>query len=384
MSATMEPFRIDIPDTVLADLRDRLSRARIGPGLPGSGWTQGTEREYLRELCSYWRERFDWRAAEARLNAHPQFRSPPIDGVRVHFQHVRSREPKALPLLMIHGWPGSFMEFHKLIEPLTDPVAHGGRAEDAFDVICPSLPGFGFSDAPQASGWHPRRVAAAFVELMGQLGYTRYGVQGGDWGGIIAPHVADLDPTHVVGIHLNSVAVLPPADHPMQGVLPEEIAQVQAFQAFMAEGSGYQAIQGTKPHSVGVGLDDSPAGLAAWIVEKFHDWSDCNGDLESVFSKDELLTNIMIYWVTQTATSAGRIYLEGRKFGNFGVLDRKLDTPAGCAMFPKELLLPPRAWVDARLNVARWTVMPRGGHFAALEQPQLLVEDIRALFAELR
>jgi pimeloyl-ACP methyl ester carboxylesterase len=368
---------------VLTDLRARLARARIPAGLPGVGWSQGTDPEYLRALCAYWRDAFDWRAAEARLNQHEQYRTT-IDGVGIHFLHVRSCEPGAMPLLLVHGWPGSVMEFHEVIGPLTDPVAHGGRAEDAFHVVCPSLPGYGFSDAPRELGWNPRRMAGAFVELMARLGYARYGAQGGDWGGIIVPHVADLDPEHVVGIHLNTVASLPPKDDPMTGVLPEELAQVAAFQKFMTEESAYQAIQGTKPQTVGAALDDSPSGLAAWIVEKFRTWSDCEGDVERRFTKDELLTNIMIYWVTQTATSSARLYLEGARAGNFGVLDRRVEVPTGCALFPKELLVPPRVWAERMFHVARWTVMPRGGHFAALEEPELLVDDIRALFHALR
>jgi len=383
MTSAIEPFRIAVPDEVLADLRARLDRARIPASLPGTGWSQGTDPEYLRELCTYWRDRFDWRAAEARLNEHEHYRTT-IDDLRIHFLHVRSREPRALPLLLVHGWPGSVMEFHKVIGPLTDPVAHGGQAEDAFHVICPSLPGYGFSDAPRELGWNPRRIAGAFVQLMARLGYTRYGAQGGDWGGIIVPHVADLDREHVAAIHLNTVAALPPKDDPMAGVLPEELAQVAAFQKFMTEEAGYQAIQGTKPQTLGAALDDSPAGLAAWIVEKFRTWSDCDGDVERRFTKDELLTNVMIYWVTQTATSSARLYLEGARAGNFGVLEGRVEVPTGCALFPKELLVPPRVWADRAFNVARWTVMPRGGHFAALEEPQLLVDDIRGLFRMLR
>lgn len=383
MTHEIEPFRIAVPDEVLADLHARLARARIPAGLPGVGWSQGTDPEYLRALVAYWRNGFDWRAAEAGLNRHEQHKTT-IDGVGLHFLHVRSREPKALPLLLVHGWPGSVMEFHKVIGPLTDPVAHGGRAEDAFHVVCPSLPGYGFSDAPREPGWTPRRIAGAFVQLMARLGHERYGAQGGDWGGIIVPHIADLDREHVVAIHLSTVTAMPPKDDPMAGVQPEELAQVAAFQKFMAEESGYQAIQGTKPQSLGAALDDSPSGLAAWIVEKFHTWSDCDGDVERRFTRDELLTNVMIYWVTQTATSSARLYLEGMRMGNFGVLDRRVEVPTGCALFPKELLVPPRVWADRAFDVARWTVMPRGGHFAALEEPELLVDDIRALFREHR
>jgi microsomal epoxide hydrolase len=383
MAPEIERFRVHVPEDVLADLRARLRRARIPEGMPGQGWSQGTDPAYLRELCAYWRDTFDWRAAEERLNRFDQYRTT-IDGMGIHFIHVRSREPGAMPVVLCHGWPGSVVEFSKIIGPLTDPMAHGGRAEDALHVVCPSLPGYGFSDAPREPGWSPRRIAGVFVELMERLGHTRYGVQGGDWGGIIAPHIADLDPAHVAGIHLNTVAALPPADHPMEGVRPEEVAQVQAFQRFMAEESAYQAIQGTKPQSLGAALDDSPSGLAAWIVEKFRGWSDCDGEVERRFTKDELLTNIMIYWVTQTATSSARLYLEGARAGAFGTLERRVEAPTGCALFPKELLVPPRVWAERAFNVTRWTVMPRGGHFAALEEPELLVEDMRAFFRSLR
>ncbi|HEX2573582.1 MAG TPA: epoxide hydrolase [Polyangia bacterium] len=383
MSQEIVPFRIHVPEDVLTDLRARLARARIPEGMPDAGWSQGTDPAYLRELCAYWRDHFDWRAAEARLNQFDQFRTP-IDGVDLHFIHVRSREPGALPLLLSHGWPGSVMEFYKIIGPLTDPVAHGGSAKDAFHVVCPSLPGYGFSGIPRAPGLTPRRMGGAFTQLMARLGYTRYGAQGGDWGAIITPHIADLDPEHVAGIHLNMVAVLPSQPPSMDGVLPEELQGLQAFQRFREEESAYQAIQGTKPQSLGVALNDSPAGLAAWIVEKFRTWSDCDGHVERRFTKDELLTNITIYWVTQTATSAARLYLEGLRSGSFGILDRRLETPTGCALFPKEILVPPRVWAERAFRVTRWTKMPRGGHFAALEEPELLTEDIRAFFRPLR
>ncbi|MCC6556633.1 MAG: epoxide hydrolase [Polyangiaceae bacterium] len=383
MTHEVEPFRIQVSDEVLTDLRARLSRARIPEGLPGAGWSQGTDPAYLRELCAYWRDTFDWRAAEAKLNRFDQYRTS-IDGLGIHFIHVRSREPGAMPLVLSHGWPGSVMEFHKVIGPLADPAAHGGGAGDAFHVVCPSLPGYGFSDAPREPGWTPRRIAGVFTQLMARLGYTRYGAQGGDWGAVITPHIADLDPERVAGIHLNTVSAMPPQDDPMEGVQPDELAGVQAFQRFMAEESGYQAIQGTKPQSLGAALDDSPSGLAAWIVEKFRTWSDCDGDVERRFTKDELLTNVMIYWVTQTATSSARLYLEGMRAGGFGILDRRVEAPTGCALFPKEILVPPRAWAERAFRVARWTRMPRGGHFAALEEPELLVEDIRAFFRPLR
>lgn len=383
MANQIEPFRIDVPEEVLVDLRERLARTRYPDSIPGVGWAEGTDPAYLREICAYWRDEFDWRAAEASLNEIPQYRTE-IDGLRVHFAHIPSREPGALPLLLSHGWPGSFMEFLKVIGPLTDPVAHGGSAQDAFHVVLPSIPGFGFSDKPQAEGWTARRIASAFNEVMARLGYDRYGVQGGDWGGVITPQMADLAPDKVVGLHLNTVSALPPAKNPMDGVLPEEVARVERFQHFLDNDNGYFEIQSTKPVSLGAAFDDSPSGLAAWIIERFYALNDAEGDFEESFSKDEMLTNIMIYWVTQTFTSSARIYLEGRKEGDYGVVKGRVTVPTGGALFPKEILVPPRVWADRSFNIVRWTEMPRGGHFAALEVPDLLVGDLREFFRPLR
>lgn len=383
MTTNIEPFRVEVPESVLTDLKDRLARARIPDAIEGVGWSQGTDPAYLAELCAYWRDKFDWRAAEALLNKFPQYRTE-IDGLGIHFVHVPSSEAGAMPLLLSHGWPGSVIEFQKVIGPLTDPVAHGGRAEDAFHVVCPSLPGFGFSDKPREQGWNARRMARALTQLMARLGYDRYGTQGGDWGGIVTAQMADLDPEHITGIHFNTLPALPPPENPMDGVLPEEMAAVEDFQRFNATESGYQAIQGTKPQGIGAALDDSPSGLASWIVQIVRTVSDCDGDIEQRFTKDELLTLIMIYWVTQTATSSARIYYEGAQMGSYGMVDHKIEIPTGCALFPKEVLRPPRVWADRAFNIQRWTKMPRGGHFAAFEEPELLVDDVRAFFRPLR
>ena len=284
--------------------------------------------------------------------------------------------------MLTHGWPGSFAEFTKVIGPLTDPVKYGGRAEDAFDVVALSLPGFGFSDRPRAPGYGPERMAKTIATLMARLGYTRYGAQGGDWGGIISRIVALNDASHVVGLHLNfCLAGPPPGRDPNAGVPASELQRMQARNTYMENERGYSQIQATKPETLGYALNDSPAGLAAWIVEKFRAWCDCDGNVESRFSKDELLTNITLYWATQTAASSARIYYENRVAGP---VQGNVTVPTACALFPKEITAPPRRWVEARYNLTRWTEMPRGGHFAAMEQPDLLVDDIRAFFRDLR
>jgi pimeloyl-ACP methyl ester carboxylesterase len=307
-----------------------------------------------------------------------------IDGLTVHFVHRRSKHPNAFPLLITHGWPGSIAEFTKIIGPLTDPPAHGGEAADAFHVVMPSIPGFGFSGKPREPGWDPARIASLEATLMARLGYERYGVQGGDWGSIISTQVALADPARVAGLHINMcLAGAPPGGDPNAGLTPAELERVKQRQVFQAEETGYQQIQGTKPQTIGIALNDSPTGLAAWIVEKFRTWCDCEGHPETVFTKDELLTNITLYWVTQTAASSARIYYEQRHPLS-PPNTRRIETPTACADFPKEIIWSPRRWLEARYNITRWTAMPRGGHFAAMEQPRLLVDDVRAFFRGLR
>lgn len=380
---SVRPFTIRVADSVLADLKARLANPRIPDPLQGDGWALGTDVRYLRELTTYWRERFDWRAAERRLNQMEQFTTV-IDGLTVHFVHRRSKHPNAFPLLVTHGWPGSIAEFTKIIGPLTDPVAHGGQAADAFHVVMPSIPGFAFSDKPREPGWDPARIAKLEASLMARLGYTRYGAQGGDWGSIISTQVALTDAAHVAGLHLNMCfGAAPAGTDPNEGLTEAERERLKVRQIFQAEETGYQQIQGTKPQTIGIALNDSPVGLAAWIVEKFRTWCDCDGNPESVFTRDELLTNITLYWVTQTAASSARIYYESRHPLTTQPA-RRIETPTACADFPKEIIWSPRRWLEARYNITRWTVMPRGGHFAAMEQPQLLVEDVRAFFRGLR
>ena len=381
-SEAVRPFKIHVDDSALADLKQRLARTRFPGEISGSSWDYGTDLAYLKDLVAYWRQTFDWRAAERRLNQFDQFTTT-IDGLEIHFIHQRSRNANAMPLVISHGWPGSFVEFTKIIPLLTDPAAHGGSAADAFHVVAISLPGFGFSGKPTQRGYGPERIAAIVAKLMARLGYTRYGLQGGDWGSSISRFVALNDASHVAGLHLNFCLAGPPpgAKDPNEGVPPAELERMRARQAFFETERGYFLEQSTKPQTIGYGLDDSPAGLAAWIVEKFRSWSDSNGNVEKSFTRDDLLTNITLYWLTQTATSSARIYYENQRAP---AAQRRVDVPTACAVFPKEISIPPRRWAEAQYNVTRWTEMPRGGHFAALEEPQLLADDIRAFFRTLR
>jgi pimeloyl-ACP methyl ester carboxylesterase len=380
----VEPFRIAVPDAGLDDLRQRLARTRFPDEMPGSEWGYGTNLAYMRELVLYWKDRYDWRAAERRLNTLPQFRAE-VGGLGIHFIHVRGKGPKPFPIVITHGWPGSVAEFEAIIGPLADPGAHGGDPADAFDVVCPSMPGYGFSDHPREPGMDPERIAALWAELMQGLGYARFGAQGGDWGAMVSTYLGARHAAQVAGIHLNMVIAFPPdRDNPAAGLTQEELIPLMEAQQFFKEETGYQQIQGTKPQTLSYALNDSPAGLAAWIVEKFRTWSDCAGDVERRFSKDQLLTNIMLYWVPETANSSCRLYCETMRAAKFPPTEFRVDVPTGCAIFPREIIRPPRAWVEKHYNVARWTPMPRGGHFAAMEEPQLLVDDVRAFFRPLR
>ncbi len=385
MSESIDAFQIAVPESVLADLRERLARTRFPDQIEGANWDYGTELSYLRELVAYWKDRFDWRAQERLLNSFAHFTTS-IDAHRVHFIQARSPHENAFPLVVTHGWPGSVFEFHKIIGPLTDPTQHGGDARDAFHVVCPSIPGYGFSEPPRTRGWDAQRMAEMNAKLMARLGYARYGAQGGDWGSIISTQNALVDPQHCAGIHLNMVVAMPPQGvaNPMEGLNEIEMKAVGDLFNFQKDETGYQAIQGSKPQSLGYGLNDSPAGLAAWIVEKFRTWSDCGGDVEKRFTKDEILTNVMIYWVTNSITSSTRLYYETMKSGRFGPAGARIELPTGCAIFPKEIYRAPRAWAEKAFNVQQWTVMASGGHFAAMEEPKLLVDDVRSFFRKIR
>ena len=380
----VQPFKIEVADSVLKDLRERLARTRFPDEIPGSGWGYGTELAYMRELVPYWRDRYDWRAAEARLNAFPQFRAA-VGGLDIHFIHQRGKGARPMPIVITHGWPGSVSEFTKIIGPLTDPAAHGGDPADSFDVVAPSMPGYGFSGHPTEPGMDPEKIAALWRELMEGLGYQRFGAQGGDWGSMVTTYLGYRHADRVAGIHLNMVVAFPPDPaNPADGLTQDELVALMEMQRFMNEETGYQRIQGTKPQTLSYALNDSPSGLAAWIVEKFRTWSDCNGDVESRFTKDELLTNIMLYWAPETANSSCRLYCETMRSNKFPPTGFRVDVPTGCAIFPHEIFRPPRKWVEKVYNVTRWTTMAKGGHFAAMEEPQALVDDIRAFFRPLR
>jgi pimeloyl-ACP methyl ester carboxylesterase len=365
----IEPFRIAVDDAVLDDLRARLAATRFPDEFADTGWEYGMPAVYLRDLVTYWRDSYDWRAQEAQLNAFEQFVTE-IDGQPIHFVHARSANPDALPLLLMHGWPGSIVEFLAVIPVLTE----------SFHVVAPSLPGYGFSGPTRARGWDPWRIARAFAALLAELGYERYGAQGGDWGAQIATRIGAADPEHCVGLHLNMPVAEKPAD-PVE-LTDTDKADLAAMGRFARDETGYALEQMTKPQTVGVGLGDSPAGLLAWMVEKFQSWSDCDGDPETVFTRDQLITNVMTYWVTGTATSAARLYWEHRTSAE--PPPEFVAIPTGVARFPKEIVRYPRSWVEQRYNLTRWTDMPRGGHFAAMEQPALFADDVRAFFATLR
>jgi pimeloyl-ACP methyl ester carboxylesterase len=379
----IEPFVIAVPEPVLEDMRDRLARTRWPDQIAGTGWDYGTDLAYLQDLCDYWAHRFDWRATEARLNSWANATTD-IDGQRIHFIHAPSDHPGALPLLVLHGWPGSVTEMVKIIEPLRNPLVDGGDAADSFDVVCASLPGFGFSGPTSDRGWHPRRIAAAMVEMMDRLGYHRFGCLGGDWGATTSNYMALDFPDRLCGLYLTMVATGPPPGSDGSELSDEEQQWLAASTAFFVEEAGYLQIQGTRPQTLAYGLNDSPAGLAGWLVEKFRAWSDCNGDLESAISRDDILADVTLYWVTGTANSASRIYLEAMRAGQFQPITERIEVPTGAAIFPKETVKSPRPWAEAAWNIKRWTAMPKGGHFAALEVPDLLVADVRAFYRDLR
>ena len=382
----MKRFVIDVAATTLDDLRDRLARTRWPDEVNQAGWDYGTNLSYLRELVEYWRTTFDWSRQERLLNELPQFRVE-IDGLDVHFVHVRGTGPKPFPLVLTHGWPSSFFEMYQIIGPLADPARHRADRADAFDVIVPSLPGFGFSGRPDRRG--PTHTDRLWRKLMTEvLGYSGFGAHGCDVGARVTSALGRFHRDVVKGIHIGSVDLEWPDPLPRDADLSDaERDYLERVKRWEREEGAYGDIQATRPQTLAYGLNDSPAGLAAWIVEKFRAWSDCDGDVERRFTKDELLTNVMIYWLTQTIGSSMRRYFEVRHNPTPNRLKpgERIEAPTGVAMFPGEKdLVVPRAWADRCYNVRRWTDMPRGGHFPALEEPELLVEDIRAFFRELR
>jgi microsomal epoxide hydrolase len=382
MSLHIEPFEVRVSAAEIADLRDRLGRTRWTDAL-GAPWEYGVDKTYLMELCRYWAEDFDWRNHEARFNAFPQFTTE-IDGQRIHFYHVRSSEPDAKPLIITHGWPGSVAEFHQVIGPLTNPGAYGGDPRDAFHIVAPSLPGYGYSGPQQTPGWRGRRVAAAFDRLMGALGYERYFAQGGDKGSLVTILLGALYADRVAAIQLNILSAPPPDPaNPKAGLDAEEASYLESNARFAAEGSAYQQVHRTRPQTLAFALMDSPAGLAAWIVDKFQAWADCNGAIENAITRDRLLDNISLYWLTGTIGSSMRFYFEDNGPGRSEPLP-PVRVPTGIALFPGEIFKTPRSWAERRFNITRWSKPPRGGHFAALEQPDLFVEEVRAFFRDHR
>ena len=376
----IEPFVICMDGAALDDLRDRLRRARWPERETVGDWSQGVPLDYLQGLCGYWAGRYDWRAAEARLNQIPQFTTT-IDGLDIHFLHIRSPHPGAVPLLMTHGWPGSFLEFEQALGPLTDPLAHGGDPADAFDVVVPSLPGYGFSGKPAATGWDVHRIARAWAELMTRLGYDRFLAVGSDWGTSVSTSLALQHPGRLLGIHL--VPPLAPPDRSAGDLTGDERAALADLDQRSRTGSGYSAIQGTSPQTIGYSLTDSPAALCAWIVEKLWAWTDHPGDLGQVLSADQVLDNITLYWLTGTGASSARLYWESiaQVTEWFTTATSDIVTvPAGCSVFPKEVPRPSRRWAQRRFtNIVYWNQPGRGGHFAAWEQPGLFIGEVRAV-----
>jgi pimeloyl-ACP methyl ester carboxylesterase len=384
----LEPFKIAIPENILQDLRRRLDATRLG-SVEKEGWEEGTDPAYLSELIDYWRNGYDWRPHAAKLNEFRHLRGT-VDGASLHLIHEKGRGPAPLPLILTHGYPDSFFRFYKLIPLLTDPAAHGGDPADAFDVVVPSLPGYAFSEARADKGglfgfgdlW--RRL------MVDELGYEKFGAHGGDWGSTVTEHLARSHAGSVVGIHLTDVPFWHVFQRPDKPTAAER-KYLEEIERFQKEGGAYAMIQGTRPRTAAAALNDSPAGLAAWIVEKFYEWSDCAGDIETRFTKEELLTNIMLYWATQTIESSFQPYRDVMKAGALRWTMEAAKgwvgsskTPAGFALFPKDISTPPREWAERFYNVQRWTEMPRGAHFAALEEPAILAEDIRAFFRPLR
>jgi pimeloyl-ACP methyl ester carboxylesterase len=375
----VSPFRVAIASDAIEDLRRRLAMTRWPEQETVNDWLQGVRLTRARALIDYWRDSYDMRRLERRLNAFPQFRTS-IDGLGIHFLHVRSKHANALPMILTHGWPGSVIEFLEVIGPLTDPEAHGGRAEDAFHVVIPSLPGFGFSDKPRQAGWNVPRIATAWSVLMKRLGYGRWVAQGGDWGAAVATWMGKQHAEGLIAIHLNEPILSPP---PLEGEATVEeratIAQIKVFGRTMA---GFEEIQRTRPQTLSYGLVDSPAGQATWIYEKFADWTDSNRNPESVISRDAMLDNITLYWLTATAASSARIYWESASLH----LGREVvDIPVGVSQFPRDLYVPPRIWGERTYpKLFYWNRVSKGGHFAAFEQPALFISELRACFASIQ
>jgi len=388
-TATIRPFQVNVPEKAIVDLRQRIAATRWPDREIVTDRSQGAQLAKIQALVRYWGTGYDWRTAEAKLNALPQFVTK-IDGLDIHFIHVRSRHPNALPLIMTHGWPGSIFELVKVIGPLTDPTAHGGRAEDSFDLVVPSMPGYGFSGKPQSTGWNPDHIARAWDELMRRLGYTRYVSQGGDWGAVVSDVMARQAPPGLLGIHINMPATVPPEIAKVlasggpapAGLSPEEKVAFDGMDALYKKGSGYALMMVTRPQTLGYSLADSPVGLAAWFYDKFADWTYSAGEPEKVLTRDEMLDDITLYWLTNTGTSSAQLYWENNA-NNFNAVD--INIPAAITVFPGEIYRAPRSWAQrAYHKLIYFNEVDNGGHFAAWEQPELFATEIRAAFKSLR
>ena len=380
MPDTIRPYRIAVPDEVLLDLRRRLHATRWPDSELVDDWSQGAPLAWIQDICRYWADGYDWRSREVLLNRFDQSMTN-VDGIDIHFIHQRSPHPGARPLLMTHGWPGSIVEFHKVIDPLVNPTAHGGDAADAFHVICPALPGFGFSGKPAATGWGVERIASAWASLMVRLGYEHYFAQGGDWGSAVTRAIGVQDASHCAGIHVTlAMGSRPKIEGEPSAQEQLALAGIKHYQAW---DSGYSKQQATRPQTLGFGLADSPAGQAAWILEKFWAWTDCDGHPENILSRDELLDNVMFYWATNSATSSARLYWES--FGRDRSKSGPIRVPVGVAVYPKEIVVPVRQWLAADFpDIRHFVIQAKGGHFAAFEQPEAFVKDLRTYFRLLR
>ena len=372
------PFTISTPEEQLTDLRNRINNTRWAEEECVNDWSQGIPLTYVREIADYWANQYDWRKSEQYLNTFDHFQTN-IDDLDIHFIHQKSPHPDAYPLIITHGWPGSIVEFHKVIQPLVDPTKHGGKAEDAFHVVCPSLPGYGFSGKPSQSGWGVEKIAETWDQLMVRLGYENYGAQGGDWGAAVTTQIG-RNIGHCDAIHIN-MPIGRPTPESLQDPTDEEKSALEGLTYYQEWDSGYSKQQSTRPQTLGYGLVDSPVGQMAWIIEKFWSWMDCDGHPENTLTRDELLDNVMLYWLTASGASSARLYWES--FGSFGGGD-KVELPTGVASFPKEIIRSPRRWCEESYNITHWTTMPRGGHFGAFEQPELFINDLRIFFKTIR
>jgi pimeloyl-ACP methyl ester carboxylesterase len=372
------PFTINTSEEQLTDLRNRINNTRWAEEECVNDWSQGIPLTYVREIADYWANQYDWRESEQYLNTFDHYQTN-INDLDIHFIHQKSPHPDAYPLIITHGWPGSIIEFHKVIQPLVDPTKHGGKAEDAFHIVCPSLPGYGFSGKPSQSGWGVEKIAETWDLLMVRLGYENYGAQGGDWGAAVTTQIG-RNIGHCDAIHIN-MPIGRPTPESLQDPTDEEKSALEGLTYYQEWDSGYSKQQSTRPQTLGYGLVDSPVGQMAWIIEKFWSWMDCDGHPENTLTRDELLDNVMLYWLTASGASSARLYWES--FGSFGGGD-KVEIPTGVASFPKEIIRSPRRWCEESYNITHWTTMPKGGHFGAFEQPELFINDLRTFFKTIR